>query len=279
MFNDMMRAEIWLQEKLETQQGIEDLAQRLGYSSSQIRRNFKRCFGLSPSAYRDQLRLERAVQLLGHTYFSIYEIASQCGYQNHSAFSRAFLRRYHISPREFRRSERQRLSLLRHDMTQEYPFRIDHAQRQHAVVTRLYQHGPKRESNIENLPEHETLQALPDKLRNGCPIVIIHGNHWGEGFSRADLGVQVDEGVTDELAIPLPFRTLSLPAYRYASVVTDNLGELGSIIDFLLAKALPQHDEFVSGLPPRLLWRKTKHRKSHKSPDSVELRLPLYGSD
>ncbi|WP_235014754.1 helix-turn-helix domain-containing protein [Billgrantia desiderata] len=104
-----MRAEIWLQDHLESQQGIEDLASRLGYSTSQVRRRFKQCFGLSPSAYRDSLRLEKAARLLALTPLSIRTIASQCGYQNHSAFSRAFQRYHNQTPRQYRQALRLKL--------------------------------------------------------------------------------------------------------------------------------------------------------------------------
>lgn len=40
MFNAMSRAEIWLQDTLDQSLSIEDLANHLGYSASQIRRQF-----------------------------------------------------------------------------------------------------------------------------------------------------------------------------------------------------------------------------------------------
>ncbi|GGY09561.1 hypothetical protein GCM10007160_41080 [Litchfieldella qijiaojingensis] len=274
MFNDMMRAEIWLQDRLETQQGIEDLAQRLGYSASQVRRNFKRCFGVSPSTYRDRLRVEQAAILLSYTQLNIHSVAYRCGYRNHSAFSRAFLRYFGTSPREFRKDERHRLEKLRNGPTREYPFRIGHDTPQQAVVTRLYHHRVGKRNSIEDLAKHVTLEALPKKLRKGRTIAIIHGNDLNSDFARADLGIQVDADIADELATPLPFRTLSLPACRYASVMSDDLDELRPIIDFLLAKALPERGERISGLPPRLIWQKSREGKT-RHPSRFEFRLPL----
>ena len=65
---------------------------------------------MSPSAYREALRLEKAGRLLVHTPISIREIARLCGYTNHSAFSRAFLRRFRCSPRQHRRDGRKALA-------------------------------------------------------------------------------------------------------------------------------------------------------------------------
>lgn len=141
MFNEMMRAEIWLQDHLDSQQGIEDLASRLGYSTSQVRRRFKQCFGLSPSAYRDSLRLEKAARLLTLTPLSIRTIAGQCGYQNHSAFSRAFQRYHNQTPRQYRQALR---LILHHNPVYKEgarkppTFEIRHADMRHALVTRLY---------------------------------------------------------------------------------------------------------------------------------------------
>lgn len=87
MFNAMTRAEIWLQDTLDKTLGIEDLANHLGYSSSQIRRQFRQCFDVSPSAYREKRRLERAAVLLSLTPQNIAQIALRCGYLNHSSFS------------------------------------------------------------------------------------------------------------------------------------------------------------------------------------------------
>lgn len=274
MFNDMMRAEIWLQDRLASQQGIEDLAERLGYSSSQIRRNFKRCFGVSPSTYRDRLRLEKAALLLSYTSHDISEIALRCGYRNHSAFSRAFLRNHRIPPREFRKAEKLKLEMRRRTVRHDYPVRIDHAPGQQAVVTRLYSALETR-NTVFDLPDHETLEALPERLRDGCPIAIIHGNPLDVDFTRADLGVRVNADIADELAPPLPFRSLDLPAYRYASVAVDDLNELGNILNFLLTKALPERGEYASGQPLRLLWPNGNAKQHNTRETGIEVHLPL----
>ncbi|WP_235272561.1 helix-turn-helix transcriptional regulator [Halomonas sp. KO116] len=73
-----------------------------GYSSSQVRRQFRQSFQITPSAYRKKRRLERAAVLLALTPLNIAQIAICCGYHNHSSFSRAFQHRYQLRPRNFR---------------------------------------------------------------------------------------------------------------------------------------------------------------------------------
>ncbi|MCA1772402.1 MAG: AraC family transcriptional regulator [Halomonas sp.] len=50
----MTRAEIWLQDTLDKPLSIDDLAQHLGYSASQVRRQFRHYFHTTPSAYREK---------------------------------------------------------------------------------------------------------------------------------------------------------------------------------------------------------------------------------
>ncbi|WP_052384187.1 helix-turn-helix transcriptional regulator [Litchfieldella xinjiangensis] len=273
MINDMMRAEIWLHERLDTQQGIEELAERLGYSASQIRRNFKRCFGLSPSAYRDKLRLDQATLLLSYTPLNINDIAFKCGYRNHSAFSRAFLRHHNVSPRTFREQEQSRLQKLRSQLRHEYEVTIDHAQAKQGIVTRFYAKRNDERTLPDELLSHEALEVLPEKLRRKRTIGIVYGFNSDNDFSTADMGVEVEADIADELAAPLLFRTIPLPTYRYASVDATALSELRSILNYLLTKALPEQEERISGAPLQLVWR--DEGVNALGQGTFEVRLPL----
>jgi AraC family transcriptional regulator len=82
------------------------LAKLMDLSVWHFIRRFNASQGLSPHAYITRRRLERAQILLVETQLSITEIALEVGL-SHSHFSRSFLSRFGISPREFRR---QRLS-------------------------------------------------------------------------------------------------------------------------------------------------------------------------
>lgn len=136
MFNAMTRAEIWLQDTLDKPLGIEDLANHLGYSSSQVRRQFRLSFHVSPSAYREQRRLECAGVLLALTPLNIAQIALRCGYLNHSSFSRAFQRRYELTPRDFRQAVKTTL----HHSTLSYSFNtsIEKTSDRQMILMRLY---------------------------------------------------------------------------------------------------------------------------------------------
>ncbi len=259
MFNEMMRAEIWLQDHVESQQGIEDLASRLGYSTSQVRRRFKQCFGLSPSAYRDILRLEKAARLLVFTPYPIQTIATRCGYQNHSAFSRAFLRYHNLTPRQYR--QEQRIRLYRHPYRQEHSgdppsFEICKLPSRQALVTRLYQH--ERESHLDNLrrlsQKIRGANALPERLRQGPGIALIHHLPLDSKVERIDLGPLIDEPSTAGVAIPASFRLLELPAQRHACVPIESLDDIPAVVQYLASEGLPKKRCFASGEAIRVEW-------------------------
>lgn len=74
-----------------------------GLSVAQIERYCKRIFHLTPRQMIHKIRLEKATELLaGDT--PITDIALQCGYSDHSAFSRQFKAMTGSTPRAFRTS-------------------------------------------------------------------------------------------------------------------------------------------------------------------------------
>ena len=58
--------------------------------------------GCPPQEVRSRLRLSRAAELMKTSSDPIGDISVQCGYPNKLHFSRAFKKRYGISPREWR---------------------------------------------------------------------------------------------------------------------------------------------------------------------------------
>ena len=78
------------------------LARLAGTSRSQLERDFSRLFGTSMQSFLQSSRIERALEKLEGDA-SIARIAQECGYNDHSAFTRRFRAALGISPREYRR--------------------------------------------------------------------------------------------------------------------------------------------------------------------------------
>lgn len=80
---------------------VEQLARRVGLSRSRLAVRFRELVGESPHAYLTELRLRRATDLLQTGSMSIEDVAGVVGYRSAAAFSKAFSRRFGVSPRRY----------------------------------------------------------------------------------------------------------------------------------------------------------------------------------
>ncbi|CAI1616761.1 helix-turn-helix domain-containing protein [Serratia proteamaculans] len=80
---------------------LEELTALTALSVAQIERYCKRIFHLTPRQMIHKVRLEKATELLAGD-LPITDIALQCGYTDHSAFSRQFKAMTGSTPRDFR---------------------------------------------------------------------------------------------------------------------------------------------------------------------------------
>lgn len=70
---------------------------------SNLYRLFKKHYGISPTEYLTDVRMDRALHLLKNSDYSIKKIAGMIGYSNTSVFGKNFKRKYHKTPGEVRR--------------------------------------------------------------------------------------------------------------------------------------------------------------------------------
>ena len=78
---------------------IEDLASEAAMSVPSYYRAFKTVTGCSPYQYLQATRLHRAKALMVAEGLSVTEAARRVGYESTSHFSRAFKKRFHVSPK------------------------------------------------------------------------------------------------------------------------------------------------------------------------------------
>lgn len=79
-----------------------DLARALGANERRLTEIFRKRVGMTVFDYFSEVRLETARHLLEASRMRIQTIASHVGYSNAGDFTRAFRRRYGISPRQHR---------------------------------------------------------------------------------------------------------------------------------------------------------------------------------
>ncbi|MEO8351467.1 MAG: AraC family transcriptional regulator [Chthoniobacteraceae bacterium] len=81
-----------------------ELAQIAKLPAARFARLIKRIFGVTPIQLIAKTRIAAASRLLHETDRSVAEIAHECGFYDHSAFSRAFRAMTSVTPTQFRAS-------------------------------------------------------------------------------------------------------------------------------------------------------------------------------
>ncbi|MDQ6417938.1 AraC family transcriptional regulator [Paenibacillus sp. LHD-117] len=82
--------------------GLEQIADHAGLSKYHFNRLFTRTTGQTPIQHLTQIRLEKAVELIKSTSWSLEEIAKQVGYTSGSYFTKVFKQHVGCSPSDYR---------------------------------------------------------------------------------------------------------------------------------------------------------------------------------
>jgi diguanylate cyclase (GGDEF)-like protein/PAS domain S-box-containing protein len=104
------RADTWitqaihlLDQRMATPPTVMELSHEIGTNVRKLTGLFRKKFGLSVTEYFTEMRLETARRLLVNCDQQIQLIGERIGYRNAGDFTRAFRRRYGMSPRAYRR--------------------------------------------------------------------------------------------------------------------------------------------------------------------------------
>ena len=97
------RARLRIREALESNLTIQEIADELSMSYSNFRKLFNEYTGLSPAVYQQDLKLQRAKELLSTTDLSVKEIAYRLNFDSPDYFSAKFKIKTGRKPSEMRR--------------------------------------------------------------------------------------------------------------------------------------------------------------------------------
>jgi AraC family transcriptional regulator len=100
----LRRAKEYLHEQMSRNPGVAELAAAVGMNVHHFSRMFKRSTGLAPHQYLNDVRLERAKQLLADGRTTIIEIGYETGFASPSQFSAFFRKRTGLTPSQYRRA-------------------------------------------------------------------------------------------------------------------------------------------------------------------------------
>lgn len=87
-----------IEENLGMSLSLKDLAAVACLSPSQFHRQFKRQTGRTPFKFIEELKMNKAHQLILQEHWMIYELSDHFGYKDYETFSRAFKKYFHFSP-------------------------------------------------------------------------------------------------------------------------------------------------------------------------------------
>jgi len=91
-----------IRQALESDLTIQQIAESLGVSYSNFRKLFKEYTGLSPATYQQDLRLQRAKELLTTTDLSVKEVAYRLNFESPDYFSAKFKAKMGVKPSEIK---------------------------------------------------------------------------------------------------------------------------------------------------------------------------------
>ena len=89
----------------DSQFGVEQLAEEVNMSPRQLQRKIRAITGESPAVVIREERLLKAAQLFKRSRLSVQEVSNEVGYMSTPSFSRAFRRKFGVSPAAFNASE------------------------------------------------------------------------------------------------------------------------------------------------------------------------------
>ena len=96
---------LWFAKRMEDNPAFPEMARAAGVSTAHLRRLFHQVLHASPNQIMDQMRFQRAMQLMSDPAMKLESVADCCGFGSASAFSRAFKSQFGFSPQSWRRAE------------------------------------------------------------------------------------------------------------------------------------------------------------------------------
>ena len=85
--------------------GVSDIADNIGITRSHLNHVFQQELNISIQNFLIDFRMHKAANLLVSTALSVKEISNQVGYHDQLVFSKAFKKKFGMSPKSYRTSQ------------------------------------------------------------------------------------------------------------------------------------------------------------------------------
>ncbi len=96
------KAMAWYADHMARNPGLEEVSLAAGASPAHLRRHFHEVMRTSPKKAFDQIRFQRAIQLMASPEMLLSQVSELCGFESPSSFSRAFKNKFGVSPEDWR---------------------------------------------------------------------------------------------------------------------------------------------------------------------------------
>lgn len=93
----------YLRDHLHEPQNIDEVAERVSMSRSTFTSHFKKATGMTFLEWLHKERLQRSLDLLENSGFSVEQIAEKTGFQNAMSFRQQFFKYYQVNPHAWRK--------------------------------------------------------------------------------------------------------------------------------------------------------------------------------
>ncbi len=84
---------------------VENICSAVGYSRRQLDRLFQKHVKITLSEYINAVVLSASAEKLLHTDNSVIDVALDSHYQSHEGYTRSFVKRFSVTPKEYRKSK------------------------------------------------------------------------------------------------------------------------------------------------------------------------------
>ena len=99
---------VWLNDNLSSDLSVSSLANFMNMSEITFARKYREITGCTPSKMVEQIRLEAACHLLITSRAPLKTVSNKCGLGDESTFIRSFIKKYSVTPKDYRERFKQR---------------------------------------------------------------------------------------------------------------------------------------------------------------------------
>lgn len=269
----VLRVIVHIESHLDEELKLEELARLAHFSPCHFHRVFRAVAGEALGAFIQRLRIERASLRLKADSSEVTEIAMDAGYENPSAFSRAFKRRWGTTPTAFRERAQE---LCRHleKQLKEKKMHVDILKREESQLLFVRRTGDYHRSApaaFEALYAHLAQAGVDRSDVSFYAIGHDDPDHTDEDKVRYDACVANASGLR-------PFGDLAsqrFPAGRYARFLHKGpLPALAETYDYIYGKWLPNSGEKPADRPCIIEYREPPSSAGDENTE-VFVYLPL----